>query len=429
MASSRNGANKTQRPIAFLVPGQRAEQPFAPPAGGAARGAAGTTVAATPGALKGGVRLSAQRGGGELHRLEAMPGEDVVALHIAGGPVLWLHPETARDLLRAQSRDMPTRAARGARAEHDEDATEVTVAAQLRWHGLERAAPTRGWMGDVVLAAIEVFTGRSGLKEKAVDLVASQALRLVDGQVDAGLYALEPTSLEARLKGNGRRLATLPAADGPALVLIHGTFVETTSTFKKLWTEHPRRVRELFARYGGHIYALDHPTMGASPIANALNPDLRGNPVARVFADDLAQMATSDEFPLVGTSYRLTEHFHFWTKHNPVNAALQPEFFVEISEELAAEKGITKGGMVRVWSKRGEIWGKAVVTKRIKPLICGDKTVHVVGMPIHWGFMGAAKKGFGPNMLTPYVGDANIETPEFKAFLVNIEPADKEPMA
>lgn len=188
-------------------------------------------------------------------------------------------------------------------------------------------------------------------------------------------------------------------------------------------------VGRLFARKGLKDGPFpSHMEPFESPIANALNPDLRGNPVARVFPDDLAQMATSDEFPLVGTSYRLTEHFHFWTKHNPVNAALQPEFFVEISEELAAEKGITRGGMVRIWSKRGEIWGKAVVTKRIKPLICGDKTVHVVGMPIHWGFMGAAKKGFGPNMLTPYVGDANIETPEFKAFLVNIEPADKEPM-
>lgn len=189
-------------------------------------------------------------------------------------------------------------------------------------------------------------------------------------------------------------------------------------------------VGRLFARKGLKDGPFpSHMEPFESPIANALNPDLRGNPVARVFPDDLAQMATSDEFPLVGTSYRLTEHFHFWTKHNPVNAALQPEFFVEISEELAAEKGITKGGLVRVWSKRGEIWGKAVVTKRIKPLICGDKTVHVVGMPIHWGFMGAAKKGFGPNALTPYVGDANIATPEFKAFLVNIEPADKEPMA
>ena len=65
---------------------------------------------------------------------------------------------------------------------------------------------------------------------------------------------------------------------------------------------------------------------------------------------------------------------------------------------------------------------KAVVTKRIVPLICDGKPVHIVGIPLHWGFMGAARKGFGPNSLTPYVGDANIETPEYKAFLVDIEP-------
>ena len=62
-----------------------------------------------------------------------------------------------------------------------------------------------------------------------------------------------------------------------------------------------------------------------------------------------------------------------------------------------------------------------MVTKRIQPLICDGRRLHVVGIPLHWGFMGAAKKGFGPNSLTPFVGDANIETPEYKAFLVNIE--------
>lgn len=165
-----------------------------------------------------------------------------------------------------------------------------------------------------------------------------------------------------------------------------------------------------------------------SPIANVLNRDLRGNPAARVFPDDLAQMATvgDTDFPFVATSYRLTEHFHFWTKHNKVNAALQPEFFVEISHELAAEKGIKQGGRVRVWSKRGQVWAVAFVTGRIKPLICDGKTVHVVGIPLHWGFIGAARKGFGPNSLTPFVGDANIDTPEFKAFLVNIEPSSDE---
>jgi formate dehydrogenase major subunit len=161
-----------------------------------------------------------------------------------------------------------------------------------------------------------------------------------------------------------------------------------------------------------------------SPRVNVIAPKVRGNPVARVFKGDMAQFAEPDskEFPYAATSYRLTEHFHYWTKHVWVNAVLQPEFFVEISEELAREKGIEKGGWVRVWSKRGEVRAKAVVTKRIKPLICDGKPVHVVGIPLHWGFMGAAKKGFGPNVLAPFVGDANIETPEYKAFLVNIEP-------
>lgn len=159
-----------------------------------------------------------------------------------------------------------------------------------------------------------------------------------------------------------------------------------------------------------------------APIANVVAPKIRGNPVARIFQSDVAQFATSEEFPYAATSYRLTEHFHYWTKHNRVNAALQPEFFVEISEQLAAEKGIAPGSWVRVWSKRGEVKAKAVVTKRIKPLMCDGKPVHVIGIPLHWGFTGQARKGWGPNSLTPFVGDANIETPEYKAFLVNIEP-------
>ena len=161
-----------------------------------------------------------------------------------------------------------------------------------------------------------------------------------------------------------------------------------------------------------------------SPVVNVIAPKIRGNPVARVFKDDLEQFGDSREFPYAATSYRLTEHFHFWTKHLRINAVLQPEFFVEIGEELAKEKGIKLGGWVRVWSKRGSVQAKAVVTKRIRPLMCDGKTVHVVGVPLHWGFMGVARKGFGPNSLTPFVGDANIETPEYKAYLVNIEPID-----
>lgn len=160
-----------------------------------------------------------------------------------------------------------------------------------------------------------------------------------------------------------------------------------------------------------------------SPIVNVIAPKIRGNPAARIFKDDLAALGDASKFPYAAVTYRLTEHFHYWTKHSLINAMLQPEPIVEISEELAKEKGISKGDWVHVFSNRGGLKCKAVVTKRIKPLICDGKTVHVVGVPLHWGFTGAAKKGAGTNSLTPFVGDANIQTPEFKAFLVNIEPS------
>ena len=62
---------------------------------------------------------------------------------------------------------------------------------------------------------------------------------------------------------------------------------------------------------------------------------------------------TAPDFPYVATTYRLTEHFHFWTKHALINAILQPEEFIEIGEVLAKEKGIAQAGWVRVSSKRG----------------------------------------------------------------------------
>ena len=119
---------------------------------------------------------------------------------------------------------------------------------------------------------------------------------------------------------------------------------------------------------------------------------------------------------------RLTEHFHYWTKSVQVNAVTQPEFFVEMSEQLAKEKGIKHGQSVRIRSNRGEVKGKAVVTKRLKPFIIDGKTVHQVGLPLNFGFIGETKKASPINGLTSAIGDANSQTPEYKAFLVNIEP-------
>jgi len=157
---------------------------------------------------------------------------------------------------------------------------------------------------------------------------------------------------------------------------------------------------------------------------NPLHPGNRkvvSNPAARVFKGDMASFGKADEFPYAATTYRLTEHFHFWTKNVESSAIVQPSPFVEISEVLAKEKGIKNGDLVKVRSNRGEIKATCVVTKRISVLECNGKTVHTVGIPIHWGFVGVAKDGFLANTLTPYVADANSQTPEFKSFLVNIE--------
>jgi formate dehydrogenase-N alpha subunit len=159
-----------------------------------------------------------------------------------------------------------------------------------------------------------------------------------------------------------------------------------------------------------------------APVANLMNPKISGSPVARMFKGDRDQLGSAEKFPIVATTYRLTEHFHYWTKHVQPNAVMQPEFFIEMSEQLAAEKRITPGSWVKVTSNRGFVKAKAVVTKRLQPMQIDGRTVHVIGVPIHWGFTGVAKKGYGVNNLGPVVGDANSETPEFKAYQVDVEP-------
>jgi formate dehydrogenase major subunit len=162
--------------------------------------------------------------------------------------------------------------------------------------------------------------------------------------------------------------------------------------------------------------------IGVNPM-HPNNPKVVSNPAARVFKSDMGSFGKADEFPYAASTYRLTEHFHFWTKSVELNAITQPVQFVEIGEDLAKEKGISNGQMVKVRSNRAEIKALAVVTKRMKALDCGGKKVHHVGIPIHWGFVGVTKPGYLANELTPYVADANTQTPEYKAFLVNIEKA------
>ncbi|MDF7666828.1 formate dehydrogenase-N subunit alpha [Orbaceae bacterium ESL0727] len=159
-----------------------------------------------------------------------------------------------------------------------------------------------------------------------------------------------------------------------------------------------------------------------TPIStNPLHPKQINNPVTRVFKEDLARLGNAEEFPYVGTTYSITEHFHFWTQHSIINTITQPEQFIEMSENLANKKGIKLGDVVKVSSYRGYIKAKAVITKRLPTLTVDGKEVETIGIPIVFGYTGVGKKGFLINALTPHLGDANSQTPEYKAFLVNIE--------
>jgi formate dehydrogenase major subunit len=163
-----------------------------------------------------------------------------------------------------------------------------------------------------------------------------------------------------------------------------------------------------------------------SPADNLLHPKVSSNPAAKRLTSDKDRYASRDEYPIVCTTYRLTEHFHYWTQHQAGGRLneIQPGFFFEVPEELAKEKGIANGQKLKVSSPRGSIIGPAIVTKRLRPMEVGGRRVWQIGFPIHWGFAGAAGHA-GPlaNLLTPSAVDPNTWTPEYKAFLVKVEKA------
>ncbi|MBV9890520.1 MAG: alpha/beta hydrolase, partial [Rhizobacter sp.] len=276
--------------ITFIVPGQ-----------------AQAASAATRGAAKATVRVGTERGSGEPVRVSARPGRDVVVLEIANGPTLVLHPSDARDLMLAQSASVTRSALAGTRGKPGE----ILVPAQLGWPGIEAEATrgtARGWLGQAVLTGFQVLT--TDALDPAAKLAAAAITKKVDAQVDAGVYRLAADAL-VPLRASGTKLDVVPAAQdgGPLLVLVHGTFSETVGTFGKLWTLHNATVRQLFANYANRVYALDHPTLGTSPIGNALTlvralpagarvhllTHSRGGLVAEAFARACAGGAPGDD--------------------------------------------------------------------------------------------------------------------------------------
>jgi formate dehydrogenase major subunit len=98
---------------------------------------------------------------------------------------------------------------------------------------------------------------------------------------------------------------------------------------------------------------------------------------------------------------------------------LQPEMFVELSPELAAERGIVHGEWLTVVSARGRIEARAMVTRRLRPLLIEGRTIHQIGLPFHWAFAGEVVGG-NANDLTSLVADPNVSMHECKAFACQV---------
>ncbi len=155
-----------------------------------------------------------------------------------------------------------------------------------------------------------------------------------------------------------------------------------------------------------------------SPVMNPMS-STQCSPVMAVCAGEVKGEA--ERYPILATTFRLLEHLHSgsFTRNLPWLVEMMPEMFVELSEELAAEKGIANGSKVIIRSARGEVKAVASVTKRLQPLAVNGSKIHQIALPWHWGYVGLSK-GDSTNVLTARVCDPNTMMPEFRAFLCDV---------
>ena len=165
-----------------------------------------------------------------------------------------------------------------------------------------------------------------------------------------------------------------------------------------------------------------------SPFANPLYRQQR-NPVREVIKHPLNPLQPSgsepgsDVFPYVATTYRLTEHHTAggMSRTLPYLAELQPEFFCEVSPELAAERGLEHTGWATIITARAAVEARVLVTSRLRPLTVGGRRMHQVGLPYHWGPNGLVT-GDAANELAAVALDPNAHIQEVKAMACDIRP-------
>jgi formate dehydrogenase major subunit len=131
----------------------------------------------------------------------------------------------------------------------------------------------------------------------------------------------------------------------------------------------------------------------------------------------------SQVFPYVATTYQLTEHHTAggMSRWLPYLAELQPEFFCEVSPELAAERGLEHLGWATIVTARSAVEARVLVTERMTPLTVAGRRLHQVGLPYHWGTSGYST-GDSANDLASFSLDPNVHIQEVKAFACDIRP-------
>jgi formate dehydrogenase major subunit len=160
-----------------------------------------------------------------------------------------------------------------------------------------------------------------------------------------------------------------------------------------------------------------------SPFENPLYGQ-QANPVRQVLKhreNPMQPSGTGAVYPYVATTYRLTEHHTAggMSRSLPFLAELQPEFFCEVSPELAAERDLENGGWATIITARSAVEARVLVTSRVAPLTVAGRTLHQVGLPYHWGSNGLVT-GDAANELASLALDPNVHIQEVKAMACDI---------
>ena len=131
----------------------------------------------------------------------------------------------------------------------------------------------------------------------------------------------------------------------------------------------------------------------------------------------------AEVFPYVATTYRLTEHHTAggMSRWLPYLAELQPEFFCEVSPELAAERSLEHLGWATIVTARAAVEARVLVTERMVTLTVDGRPLHQIGLPYHWGGNGLST-GDSANDLIGLSLDPNVHIQEDKAFACDIRP-------